>query len=700
MVLTAHGRKTRVADLHDCISAGRDGVSAALLAKTAREHGLRTRCFSGEPEHFKFLPLPAIVHWNFKHFIVVERWSPKAIDIVDPAFGRRTLTPREFDEGFTGIILTFEPSIHFDRRAVRSVSPWRTYLRYVLGVSGIRSVLLQILAGSLLLQALGLVLPVATKIIVDQILPRSLDGLLAILGLGLGVVVVMQTVTIFLRHSFFIYLQARLDSQMMLGFFEHMLRLPLPFFQQRSSGDLIMRLNSNTIIREVLTNQTLAAILDGSLVLVYLAILLSQAPLFGMIVLVLGLVQISIPLGLARRVRRLLQESLQADGVSQGYLVEALSGITTLKATGSETQALDRWSNLFFERLNLNLRRNFLNAVIHTSSGAIGSLAPLALLFVGARLVLTGDMSLGTMLAFNALGVAILQPLGSLVGIIQQLQFGAAHFVRIFDVLETEPEPLRSDLPSFDLLGGVELREVSFRYTQQSPKVLDKVSLHIEPGEKIAIVGPTGSGKTTLGMLLLGLYSPSAGEILYDGVSADEIALNSLRQQFGVVLQDPALFSGSIRQNIELTRVGMPLEAIREAARRAAIHDEIDAMPMGYETIISERGGSLSGGQLQRIALARALLAEPRIILLDEATSHLDVLTEQRIDTTLKALRCTRIVVAHRLSTIRDADRILVLDAGQIRERGTHEELLHLDGHYARLIRQQLENDTVGVAGG
>jgi ATP-binding cassette, subfamily B, bacterial len=694
MILSYFGRKTSIEDCRECINTGRDGVKASVIARTAHTLGLRPRAFSGEPEHFRFVPLPAIVFWEFRHYVVVESWSPKRVEIIDPAVGRRSLTVEEFDAGFTGVILTFEPGVRFEPRSESRSKPWRTYFEYMLGVPGIRSVLAQILGASVLLQVLGLVLPVVTKVVVDTILPSRMLDLFMVMGLGLGVVVLMQVFTSYLRYALLIYLQARLDSQMMLGFFEHLFSLPLPFFQQRSTGDLMLRLNSNSIIREVLTNQTLAAMLDGSLILAYLTILLVQAPSFGLLVLVLGVLQISIPLILSTRVKALNQEVLKSDAESQGYLVEALNGIVTLKASGAEPHALARWSNLFFARLNLVLKRNHLTSFINTSTGMLNSLAPLALLFMGARMVLGGELSLGTMLAFNAVGIAVLHPLSSLVGSLQQLQYGAAHFSRLFDVLLAEPEPsVTQDGPPPVLTGRIELRNVSFRYNPQSVPVLKDVSLMIEPGQKVAIVGPTGSGKTTLGMLLLGLYPPSEGEILYDGRPLSELNLRSVRTQFGVVLQESSVFSGPIRQNIALTSPDTPLEEIQNAAEQASIHDEIMKMPMGYETLVSEKGSTLSGGQMQRLALARALLSRPTILLLDEATSHLDVLTEERIDRSLNRLGSTRIVIAHRLSTIRDADCILVVEDGQIVERGSHAELLRRGGHYSRLISRQLEGD-------
>ncbi|MDY6876290.1 MAG: peptidase domain-containing ABC transporter [Chloroflexota bacterium] len=700
MVLGYYGRKTRVADCRECCSVGRDGTSARAIAQAARKRGLRVKAYSVKNlADFKYIRLPAIVHWKFNHFVVVEHWSPKRVDIVDPAGGRRQLTVDEFDAGFTGVVLTFESGVQFERQDARARPAWCSYLQHILQHPGTPGLFAQILGASLCLQVLGLALPVFTKVLVDQVLPFRIDSVMVILGIGMVILVLAQTVTSYLRSALLIYLQGRLDSHMMLGFFEHLLTLPFRFFQERTSGDLLMRLGSNAMIREMLTSRTMSTILDGTLVLVYLSILLVQNTFFGALALGIGLLQVAILLGTTRRVHNLTEHSLSAQAESQSYLVEALTGIATLKVSGAEDRALDHWSNLFFRQLNVSLQQSQLTAVIGTATMTLRTLSPLILLWVGTLRVLDGTMSLGTMLALNALATSVLTPLASLVSSGQQLQLVGAHLERISDVMEAEPEQdarLVQDAPQ--LTGRIEVKRVSFRYAPDAPLVLRDVSVSIEPGQKVALVGRTGAGKTTLGMLLLGLYTPTEGETLYDGVPLQRLNYRTLRRQFGVVLQAPFLFSGSIRQNITFNDAGLSLEQVIEAARLAAIHEEILQMPMGYETMIAEGGSALSGGQRQRLALARALAHDPAVLLLDEATSDLDAMTEQLVDQNLSQLSSTRIVIAHRLSTVRNADLILVLDEGMIVERGSHKELLARGGYYADLVHSQLETEAVGVA--
>ena len=691
MILNYHGRRTRVAECRETCGVGRDGLTAATVAQAARSYGLRVKAFSLEPAELGNLQLPAIAHWEFEHFVVVERWSRAYVDIVDPASGRRRLSTGEFEAGFTGVILAFEPGIHFQPRRPDGKPAWRRYLSSMLRTPGAAGLMLQILGSSLALVLLGLALPVFTKIIVDRVLPFRIAGAMSILGAGLVLVAVAQTVSTYLRAALLIYLQARLDMQIMLGFFEHLLSLPFRFFQQRNSGDLLMRLGSNAAIREALTSQTLSALLDSLLVVGYLAVLLARAPAFGLLTFGVGFLQAVVLLGTSRRLRDLTQRDLAAQSASQSYLVEALGGVAALKASGTEDQAIEHWSSLFANELNASLRRSHFTAILDTALSMLRTLSPLLLLWLGTIQVLHGLMSLGTMLALMALATAFLGPLASLVSNGQRFQLVAAHLERIADVLDTRPEQdLRSAQKKPRLMGRIELRNVGFRYDPNAPFVLRHVSLTIEPGEKVALVGRTGSGKSTLAMLLLGLYEPTEGQILYDGVPMETMDYRSLRSQFGVVLQEPFLFSGSIRHNIAFHNPGLGLDAVIQAARLAAIHEEISAMPMGYETRIAEGGGGLSGGQRQRLSLARALATQPAILLLDEATSHLDAATEEMVEQHLSELACTRIVIAHRLSTVRNAGQILVLESGTVAERGSHEELVSRNGSYARLTSTQM----------
>jgi ATP-binding cassette, subfamily B, bacterial len=686
MILGYFRRPTRLSECLERCEVGRDGANAAALARAARCFGLRVNAYSVDVPQFCNVTVPAVIHWNFNHFIVVEKWSRAGVDVVDPALGRRRMTQAEFDAGFTGVVLTFEPGIHFERTSRLGGSPWGLYVQRLRHVPGLVRDVAWVLGSSLVLQALSLAGPLFTQVLVDEVLPHGRHELVTVLGLAGVLLVASQLVATHVRSVILTVLQGRIDAKTVIGLVEHLLDAPFSFFRARQSGDLLMRIGSHAVVREALTGQTLSVLLDAVLVVVAVVVLMARSPSFAMLTVAFGLAHVAFLLATHRRLQRLNQDELLTQADSQSFLVEMLGGIATLKASGSEDRVLDHWSQLYYRNLNVCLRRSQTQALLSTAGTGVRVISMLGLLWFGAQEVLQGRMSTGTMLALNGIALAVLTPVGSLVATARQLQMAGAHLERLTELFAVEPEHEAGDASSPALQGRIELKGVGFRHSPSAPKILRGVDLVVEPGSTVAIVGASGSGKTTLGLLLLGLMNPTEGEICVDGVDLKKLNRRLLRSQFGVVMQEPVLFGSSIRQNIAFNRPDASMEAIVEAARLACIHDDIASMPMAYETMVGERGGNLSGGQRQRLALARALLHRPRILLLDEATSHLDSMTERLVNERLDAIHCTRIVIAHRLSTVQSADVIVVLDDGVVVERGTHETLLAARGQYARLV--------------
>lgn len=687
MILHYFGCNVGVAACREHCGVGRDGLSAQTILRAARDFGLEARAYTVTGADWAQVALPAIAYWQFNHFVVVEQWTPATVTIIDPAVGRRRLTAAEFTQSCSGVALTFAPNATW--RAVTTARPtWRQTLLPHLGMRSLWPLFLPIVGASLLLQLLGLALPLLTQYLVDQILPQQRVTALPVLGIGLVTVVLSQSGLSYLRARLLLLLQRRLDQRLMVGFFAHVLALPFGFFQQRQSGDLLMRLSSTTVLREMVTSQTVSTLLDGLFVVSYLVLMLVRAPAFGLAALLLGGLQIGLLVATTRRVQDLTQRDLAAQAAAQNYLVEALAGVATLKVFGAEARARQHWSSLFTQQLDATVQRNQLAALLDSLTLALRTFAPLLLLWWGAGRVLGGEMSLGELLAFTALATAFLAPLAALVANGRQCQLAGAHLARVVDLLSAEAEQEGQAVQAPPrLTGQIEVHKLSFRYDPHGPWILRDISFTVRPGQKVALVGATASGKSTLARLLLGLYPPTAGTIRYDGLPLASLHYPALRQQWGVVLQEPFLFSGSIRQNIALNDPAVTLEMVIAAAQQAAIHEEILRMPMGYETLVGERGSGLSGGQCQRLALARAFVHQPALLLLDEATSHLDLATERQVDQQLAALACTRILIAHRLSTVRNADLILVLDQGEIVEQGTHEALLARGGYYAALVQ-------------
>jgi ATP-binding cassette subfamily B protein len=692
MVLRFHGRAVRTDELRNLVVGARDATNAQALLDVAKRYGLRGRAVTLDTDQLKYLDRSAILHWEFNHFVVFDRARRDRVLVVDPRRGHSWVSMRAFNEAFTGVALIFEPTTDF-RKQKDTRRPLRFYVRQILSERGF---LPHILLTSVLIQAFGLALPLFTRALIDSVIPYRAYDLLLVLGLGLMAVTACQSLTGIVRTYLLLYLRTRLSVRVTVGFFDHMLALPFDFFQRRSTGDLLVRLGSNSSVKDTVTGAILSTVLDGTVATGYLAALLIMSPSMAIAAMCLAATHIAVFLVTRHKQRQFIVEALDTQSRSQGYIVEILSAIETLKSMGAEGRAVAKWTGLFASELNVGLRKAKLDAQLEAVGSIVRTSSSVGLLAVGALQVLAGSLTLGDMMALTAIANGFIGPMISLVSTGAKLQLVGVSLERLYDVLETPSERDQSGAQRrITITGQIALSDVTFRYGPTSTMAVRRTSLTINAGEFVAIVGRSGAGKSTLARLLVGLYAPTEGQVLYDGMNLAELDLEAVRRQIGVVTQQAQLFGGTIRSNISLLEPELEHSEIERAARLAGVHDEILAMPMGYDTVLADRGTSLSGGQQQRLSLARALALRPHILVLDEATNQLDVLTEQGIQARLAELSCTRIVVAHRLSTVRHADRILVMDSGHIVESGNHTTLISMNGLYTRLLAAQADRASV-----
>lgn len=693
MVSRYWGKRFSVNRVRDIANVDRNGASLRGLSAAAESVGFSTRPVKASLDQLAKQTLPAIVHWEGKHYVVVYKITKKEAIVADPAIGQLTLTHRQFKEKWTGYALLLQPTALF-RDTEETVTPFWQFFELVKPYS---LILLEIFIASLLIQIFGLITPIFTQIILDRVVVQRSELTLFAVGLGLLIFGIFRVMIVGLRQYLLDHTANKIDLTLIVGFIRHTLRLPLSFFESRYVGDIISRVQENRKIQQFLSGEALSILLDLLTVFIYVGLMFWYSWKMALLALIIVPPFLLLALIATPFLRRISREIFNSYAKESSYLIEVLSGIRTVKSIAVEQTARWHWEDLLQQEIKKGFSGQVIGNRLQIFSNLIQTLVTTAMLWFGAYLVIQNQLTIGQLVAFNMLLSSVITPFQRLTVLWNQLQEVTIAIERINDVLDAEPEEdlhhqVRQNLPP--IKGNIRFEKVTFRYHPESDiNVLENLSFEVKSGQMVALVGRSGSGKTTISKLILGLYPPNDGKVFIDGHDITTLALSSLRHQVGVVDQDTFLFGGTIRENISLGHPDAILEEIMEAAQLAGADEFIKKMPMGYETQIGEGGGMLSGGQRQRLAIARALLNDPKLLILDEATSHLDAESERIIQNNLtKMLRNrTTFVIAHRLSTVRNADLILVLDKGILIEQGTHEELMAKRGHYYYLNHQQLD---------
>ena len=662
MVAGAHGLSTDLPTLRQRFSLSLKGATLAELVRMAEALQLNSRALRAELDELPQLQLPCVLHWDMNHFVVLVAVKGQELLIHDPAHGARRMRMDEFSRHFTGVALELQPATGF----MPAVEKRHITLRQLLGpVSGLKRSLGQILLLALALEAFVLFNPFLMQWVVDGVLVNADRDLLTTLGIGFVLLVLAQAATAAARSWAVLVLSSTLNLQWVVNVFAHLLRLPVGWFEKRHAGDIWSRFGSVQQIQRTLTTSFIEAILDGALVLLTLVMMglysLTLSAIALSAVAVYGLLRWAF----FRPLREASEEALVFEAKQASHFLESLRGVLAIKLFNAQADRQSRFSSLVVDSMNAQIMVRKLELWAAVAHRLLFGLERVAVVWVGAWLVMDNRFSVGMLFAFFAYKETFAARVSGLIDKAVDLKMLRLQGERLADIVLTAPES-DSAAPPRELPVSVELRDVSFRYADGEPDVLSHVSLKIDPGESVAVVGPSGCGKSTLIKLMLGIHEPSEGQVLVGGVPLSRVGLRAWRDQVGVVMQEEPLFSGSVADNISFFSPDPYTKWLQQCARVAAVHDDIEAMPMGYNTLIGSMGAALSGGQKQRILLARALYKRPRILLLDEATSALDVDRERLVNHAVRQLALTRVIVAHRPETIASAGRVIAMQEGRV----------------------------------
>lgn len=693
MILGYYGRWESLEQLRVACGVSRDGSKASNILTAARQRGFECQGWRKELEELKTVKPPFIVFWNFNHFLVVEGFGPNGVYLADPASGPRTVSIEEFDECFTGIVLTFEKTDKF-KPGGQKHSIFKSLKQRL---TGYKNALLFVLLGGLALVLPGLVVPTFSKIFVDEILVQELRGWLRPLLLGMFLTGTVMGLLTWLQQKYLLRLENKLSISTSSRFLWHVLRLPMEFYAQRFGGEIGSRVALNDRVASLLSGQ-LATNAINCLMVVFYAILMLQ---YSVVLTFMGVFIAAFNMYALKYVSRRRndenQRLLQEQGKMLGTAMSGLQTIETLKATGGEDDFFSKWAGYQAKTVNAGQRLGFYTLTLEAIPPLLFSLNNALILAVGGFMVMDGDLTMGMLIAFQALMNAFMMPINNLVNLGSQLQQADGDLKRLDDVLSNKPMVLsEAELSKEDfqagktkLSGFLELKNITFGYSRLEKPLIENFSLKLKPGSRVALVGGSGSGKSTISKIITGLYEPWEGEVLFDGKTRLQIPRNVMSNSLALVDQDIFMFEGSVRDNLTLWDHTIEDHSVTTAAKDACIHDDIAIRPHGYDSTVEEGGANFSGGQKQRLEIARALSGNPCLLVLDEATSALDAITEKIIDDNLRRRGCTCVIIAHRLSTIRDCDEIIVLQRGKVMQRGTHDELKDVEGTYKDLIQSE-----------